>query len=740
MIKPLIRKNRTNVNDLLVDETIFSLANGYLGIRGSFCEGYGLDIDYNQTYVNGLYDFYDYHYEENLPGFPQEGQRFVNVIDGQKIYIYIGDTKLDMVNYDVVDLNRRYELDKGITIREVHYQEKTKKYDIYLTETRFVSREYRDVYAIRLELESPNYTGDITVKSFLEVASRNKKYSKDPRIGYTSSNVLVTDIDLSKMLIKSVTRKSNFMMMSSMIHDLAMNNIKLQSGIIAQHKTQLDKKFELTKYVIHTSNLYDSDYEQKGKELRTQIKDLNWDKLLQSQEMYYRDFWLQNRIVCDNEFFESHINYNVFQLNNSGGEDFRHNISAKGLSGEGYEGHYFWDTEVYMLPYFIFTNPQKAKNLLMFRYHTLQQAKVEAMNLSYDKGVKIPWRTINGNEVSPYYPAGSAQIHINSDIAYACMKYYEATNDLDFMIDYGFEIMVETARFIVENANYKNGFYHINSVTGPDEYTTVVDDNYYTNVMFQYHLENILSLYKEHRDKLNKIYQQLNLSEDEMDMFAQIMNNIYLPYDEKLKVYLQDINFKNKKRLLVKDIPKDKRPLLLHYHPLYIYRHQVLKQADTLLAMMLLEYNDYDVLSNTYDYYEPITTHDSSLSKCIYSINAFHLGKNEEGYAYFEDVLKTDYDNIQENTEHGLHVANLGGSYLSLIYGLLGIRAHKDYLMIAPLKCMKMNYLELNIKYQGVNIKVIINEKVKVFTDNEVLIRIYDQILKVRGELITAIK
>ena len=315
----------------------------------------------------------------------------------------------------------------------------------------------------------------------------------------------------------------------------------------------------IDKYIIHTSSMYDKNYISKNDKVNEEVSKLTFNDLLDFQKSYFIDFWNIAYIkVESDEFIESILNYNLYQINSSGGESSLHNIAAKGLSGEGYEGHYFWDTEIYLVPFFALTNPVKAKNLLMYRYNTLDNARNEALNLGYSKGAKIPWRTINGDETSPYYPAGSAQFHINSDVSYAIIKYYETTNDLEFMIDYGFEMLLETARFLIEALDYKNGVYHLNGVTGPDEYTTVVDDNYYTNQMLKYHFKNTYDFYNEYKNNLDKVNEKIEVTPEEIEKLLDVSNKINLPFNKELNIYAQDSSFLEKKKLDLKSIPVEK--------------------------------------------------------------------------------------------------------------------------------------------------------------------------------------
>ncbi len=738
----LIRNNRLNKEELLVDETIYSQANGFIGTRGTFIEGYGKDYEYNQTYLNAFYDEYDYFYEENFSGFPQKGQKFINLIDGQRMEFLVANKAINLHNCEVLSLKREYQLDKGLTIRTIHYKTEQDR-EFILIEKKLVSVVHKELIAVHITLKSINYEGLVTVKSSLGKAVK-KHHEKDPRIhSGLFKHFEVINVSKEKQSITVKTVKSNLYLNTVMIHKKPYSVIEVNQKLIGikEYDISPKKDIEITKYIVYTSSLYHKNYLEDSDKIVTELSNISFDDLVKKQIIYYNKFWDKAYIkIKTNKNIESLLNYNIYQLNSSGGESEIHNISAKGLSGEGYEGHYFWDTEIYMIPFFILTNPKKARNLLMYRYNTMDKAKEEAKNLGYTKGIKFPWRTINGEEASPYYPAGSAQFHINSDIAYAIIKYFEATNDLDFIVDYGFEMLIESARFLHEAVNYNGNHYHLNSVTGPDEYTTVVDDNYYTNQLLSYHFSYVSKLYHKYPEELVNVFTKLQVTKEEIASLKEIAEKIHLPFDKELNIYTQDAAFLKKKKLDLKLIPEDKYPLLMNFHPLFLYKHQVLKQADTMLSMMLLDFDDESILRDSFNYYEPITTHDSSLSKCIYSILAFKLRNYDLACDFYKRVLETDFLNTQRNTSHGLHVANLGGSYLGFVYGVVGLRIKENYLKIYPITTKDFKEYELSIMYLGETIKIKVDDQVTISSTGNVCLKVYGENIELNGIYQVALK
>ena len=274
-------------------------------------------------------------------------------------------------------------------------------------------------------------------------------------------------------------------------------------------------------------------------------------------------------------------------------------------------------------------------------------------------------------------------------------------------------MLLETARFLKYFGTYSEGDFHINGVTGPDEYTTVVNDNYYTNSMAKYHFDKLVEFYSNNLAELESALKRLQVTENEIEEFALAAKKMHFSFNIEKGIYAQDHSFLRKKELDLNTIPRDKFPLLLHYHPLFIYKHQVLKQADVLLSMFLLDFNDLEVFEKNYNYYLPKTSHDSSLSKCIHSIVMFRLNKPEMAYQYFLDVLKIDYDNTHKNTDQGLHIANSGGSYLAVMFGMLGLRIYQNSIIIRPGLPHELEGLFVKFNYQGTIIQVELNEKIE---------------------------
>jgi alpha,alpha-trehalose phosphorylase len=389
-------------------------------------------------------------------------------------------------------------------------------------------------------------------------------------------------------------------------------------------------------------------------------------------------------------------------------------VPAKGLTGPAYEGHYFWDTEIYLMPFLTYTSPRIARNLLAFRYSMLDQARARARELGH-RGAMFPWRTINGEEASAYYAAGTAQYHINADIMYALRKYVQATGDAKFLQDCGAEMLVETARLWLDlgfYCNAKGGKFCINGVTGPDEYNAVVNNNAYTNLMarenLRYAAETVESLRASEPDAYTALVDKTALEPCEVEAWLRAADKMYVPYDEKLKIIPQDDSFLDKEPWDFSHTPSDHYPLLLFYHPLNIYRKQVIKQADVILAMFLLG-DDYslEAKKRNFEFYDPLTTGDSSLSSCVEAIIAAQIGDMEKAIRYGMAALLMDLADVGGNVKDGCHIASMGGAWMLFAYGFGGMRDNDGTLSFWPRRAPQENAkLRFPVTYRGQMLEV----------------------------------
>ena len=483
----------------------------------------------------------------------------------------------------------------------------------------------------------------------------------------------------------------------------------------------------ITKYVAYQTSRSTDPHrlvERCGRVLDRAMRD-GFDALCALQRTNLDRFWERADVEVDttndldgsdpegSDFLQQSIRWNLFQVAQATWRAEGSGVPAKGLTGQAYEGHYFWDTEVYVLPFLAYTQPRIARNLLRFRHSMLDRARQRARDLTLD-GATYPWRTINGEEASAYYEAGTAQFHINADIAYAIRNYVNVRGDVGFLAEAGAEMLVETARMWADLGFYgADGRFHIHGVTGPDEYTTVVNDNAYTNLMarlnLRYAASALTTLRHQRPDAFAAVAHAVGLRDGEIAVWEKAADRMAIPYDEASGVHPQDAAFLQKEVWNLSATPREKFPLLLNYHPLVIYRYQVLKQADVVLAMFLLgeEFTAAQKRRN-FDYYDPLTTGDSSLSACVQAIIAAEIGEERLALDYFRYALLMDLADVADNVSDGVHIASAAGVWMAIAYGFAGMRDYAGVLTFDPRLPASWQRLRLPLRFRDRQLEIVL--------------------------------
>ena len=447
----------------------------------------------------------------------------------------------------------------------------------------------------------------------------------------------------------------------------------------------------------------------------TRAINAGYAELLARQARTLEPFWRAADLAVSDADVEQALRFNLFHLFQSSGRDGSSSTAAKGLTGEGYEGHYFWDAEAFMLPALVATAPELARGMLTYRYRTLERARLHAREMDHPRGALYPWRTISGDECSAYFPSGSAQYHINAAIAWAIRLYVDASGDEAFLLAQGAEMLFETARIWLEVGHFserRDGAFCIHEVTGPDEYSALVDNNHYTNRMAQRHLRDAAAvaawMASTHPAEHAALAARIGLQADEAGEWLRAAEAMYLPVDAALDIFPQDDGFLDKPRLPPDAFTEDgKQPLLLRMHPLSIYRRQVCKQADTLLALVLAgEQVDAAMKRRNFDYYEGVTVHDSTLSASTFAVLAAEVGHADKAYRYFLDTLRVDLDDLHGNAAHGVHMAAMAGSWLALSWGFGGLRVHAGQPALAPHLPPAWNSYRFGLRWRGAHLRV----------------------------------
>ncbi|MFT3792860.1 MAG: beta-phosphoglucomutase [Rudaea sp.] len=678
------------------DETLFALADGALGVRGG-CEESASATQ--GTFIAGVWERSAIHYHERHHGFARTTDTRVPVADATAIRIFLGDAPADPACGEVLAFERTLDLRTGMLSRRLAFRTADGA-TFEVKAQRIVPFAHPGLLCIRWTLRSLAYAGPVTLESAIVGDVAAAAQGDDPRFGTGAGLALrITDAfaDAHEARLAQRTR-------ASAVGVACVQRHRIEGAVFAEadadaggarqrHVAQLAPGAEVTieKYVAYAWSRPGGDEPDAALYKFAQSKldaamARGFDELARAQASEFAEFWDDAGIAIDSAAGNGDgeaLAFNLFHLFQSANRDGTGGIAAKGLTGEGYEGHVFWDSETFVLPVLAFTAPQWMKPSLVWRYHTLERARIHAREMGHAQGALYPWRTISGDECSAHYPSGSAQYHINAAIAYAVRLYVEATDDAAFLAAMGAEILVETARIWLEIGFFnprRGDRFCICAVTGPDEYTALVDNNYYTNRMAQEHLRYAASTLRALATRSPDVYSgllaRLALDESEIAAWSRAAEAMYLPFDEKLGIVAQDDTFLDKPKWDIAGTPPEELPLLMHNHPLTLYRHQVCKQADALLAFVLADDSRIDpaVIERSFDYYEAITMHDSTLSPSTFGILAARLGRGARAQEYFRENLRIDLDDLHHNTSHGAHMAAMGGSWLGLAWGFGGLR------------------------------------------------------------------
>ncbi len=707
----------TEENSFL-NETLFHNANGYIGVRGSLCEGVPAGWDTMRgTYINGFYDIVPMNQAENLCNLVTEKEALINVADTMTICCEIDGVPLDMTTGKIMEHTLTLDMDRGITVRKLIWESPEGK-QIELNVQRMTSFEQKSLFLIDYRVSALNCDGNVRLVSLHRTDVTNYSNPDDPRLACESrKNILLQELDIEDDCSVAVCETSTSgLKLCSAVCDIAdWGNASSTADLTIDGSTAVyategmlrkGQSVRLTKYSVFTDSRRESNVRLAALRDMKRARAQGTEYFYQAQENFLKDFWHHcDMDIQGDDALNEAVRFNMYQLLQSSASDDKCSIAAKGLSGEGYEGHYFWDSETFILPFFMMTNPEMAKTALEYRYSTLEKARENAGLMGHTQGVLFPWRTITGVECSGYYVSGGAAYHIDADIAYAVVKYYQITGDSKFIEEKGLELLIETARLWLDVGCYNSdGAFVINHVTGPDEYTCLVNNNYYTNCAARFNLKWAVKLFRElesagHADQLRD---KLHVTEDELEEMGRAADAMLLLYDEALGINPQDDSFLSKPIWDLENTPKEHFPLLLHYHPLHLYRHQVCKQADTVLAYFMFENEQSkEVMERSFRYYEKVTAHDSSLSSCVFSIVASRLGLMDEAYMYFDDSAKLDIENTHGNTKHGIHTANMGGCYMAIANGFARVTMDENGLSAAPIIPDEWQRLSFNLMYRG---------------------------------------
>jgi len=711
-------------------EAIFALGNGYLGVRATFEEG---RPSYTPgTYVNGFHETWPMFYAEPAFGLARTGQTIVNVPDATPIRLYVDDEPLFLPTARAPEYRRVLDMRDGVLTRHLVWSPGSGKH-VRVDALRLVSLEDRHLIAMQYVVTVLDHPAAVAISSQLvnrqDAEGSRRAGVEDPRLAKVLSH---------RVLDCQVSRQEG----TRMLLGYRTANSGMTLGVGVDHLIETDSPFRtemtlepdlgelvvtvdaapgvpitITKYATYHSSRGTPPEELVARARRTldRAVDGGLDRLRRTQREHLDRFWDRADVRVDAEEepvrTQQAIRWNLFQVAQATWCAQGAGIPAKGLTSQAYDGHYFWDSEIYVLPFLAYTQPRLARNLLRFRYSMLDRARQRGREMSQD-GALFPWRTINGEEASGNFQSGTAQYHINADIAYAMRHYAQVRGDCRFLAELAAEVLVETARLWQDLGFFgTDGRFHIHGVTGPDEYTTVVNDNTYTNLMARENLraaaETVRWLQSEQPEDYVALLDAVNLRPGEVASWEAAADAMYVPCDERLGIHPQDHAFLDHEVWDLDSTPPEKFPLLLHHHPLVIYRFQVLKQADIVLAMFLLG-NEFSAEQKrrNFDYYDRLTTGDSSLSACVQSIVAAEVGHDDAALTYFVHALLMDLADVAGNGSDGVHIASAAGVWLALVYGFGGVRDYGGHLTFDPRLPAGWRSMDFSLRFHGRQIRV----------------------------------
>ena len=751
-------------DDLGVTESLFAVGNGYLGMRGNVEEG--RETFYHGTFINGFHETWPIRHAEEAFGFARVGQTIVNVPDNKTIKLYVDDEPMLLSVADLEAYERTLDFRDGVLRRDIIWRTPGGK-RVQVSSTRMVSFTQRHLAIMTMEVTMLDAEAPVVISS----QTLNRQDGRDEY--HVRSAAMGTGLDPRKGApfdSRVLEPQSHWWQDQRIILGYRCANSKMTLAVGVDHQIITDNDYrtftsadedtgkmvyrvqakrgepiKVTKVVsYHTSRGVPSrELVDRCRRTLDRVLEHGVEPEFAAQRQWLGKFWERSDVIVHGQpALQQAIRWNLFQVAQAAARAEQSGVPAKGVTGTGYSGHYFWDTEIFVLPFLTYTSPQMARSELRFRYNMLGAARRRAEELA-QSGALFPWRTVNGEEASAYYAAGTAQYHIDADIAYALCKYVTASGDQDFMNKEGVDILVETARlwadlgFWRENGTGHRSF-HIHGVTGPDEYTTVVNDNLFTNVMARFNLAKAAELLRQLKRELPRAYQRvverLELADSEIDEWAACAESLSIPYDKVTGINPQDAHFLDREIWDLKNTPAEKRPLMLHYHPLVIYRFQVLKQADVVLAMFLQgDHFSNEQKRNNFEYYDPITTGDSTLSGIVQSIIAAEVGYRDLALRYFYNAAFVDLADLHGNTSDGVHVASTAGVWDMLAFGFGGMRDYNGVVTFDPRLPESWAGLTFPVTLRGTRVKVDVTSSAIVFTvvDGE------SAVLAVRGERFT---
>jgi len=720
-----VRETELDLAVLAQTESVFALANGHIGLRGNLDEGEPFGLP--GTYLNSFYELRPLPHAELSYGNPESGQTVVNVTDGKIIRLLVEDEPFDVRYGQLLAHERVLDLHAGVLDRRVEWTSPAGG-SVRVRSTRLVSFAQRAVVAILYEVEPLDGSLRVVVQSELLANEPGAAGPKsDPRAAALLESPQRSDDFFERaagaVLLHS-TKRSELRMGAGMDHVVdgpdGTETFAESSPDVGRLTVAADlgdgERLRVVKFLS-----YGWSSRRSVPAIRDQViaalaeaRHTGWDGLLAAQRAYLDEFWDRADVELEGDTeLQQAVRFGLFHTLQAGARAEQRAIAAKGLTGPGYDGHTFWDTERFVLPVLTYTAPEAAADALRWRRETLDLARERARQLGL-KGAAFPWRTIRGQECSGYWPAGTAAFHIGADIADAVARYHAATDDDAFEREVGLELLVETARLWRSLGHHDpQGRFRIDGVTGPDEYSAIADNNVYTNLLAQKNLRaaaDAVARHPRHAAELDADFEEAATWRDAAD-------DMVIPWDEALGVHPQSEGFTDHQVWDFEHTSPDEYPLLLHFPYFDIYRKQVVKQADLVLALHWRgdAFTDEEK-ARDFEYYEALTVRDSSLSACTQAVIAAEVGHLQLAYDYFAEAAFMDLRDLEHNTRDGVHIASLAGAWIAAVGGFGGMRDHDGELTFAPRLPPRLERLAFRLVFRGRRLKVDVTKQDATYT------------------------
>ena len=707
-----VRETTLDLNILAQSESVFALSNGHIGMRGNLDEGepYGLP----GTYLNSFYETRPLPYAEAGYGYPEDGQSLIDVTNGKIIRLLVDDEPFDVRYGRLLEHERILDLRAGTLTRLAQWRSPAGQ-QVRVYSTRLVSLAQRSVAAIEYVVEAVDEFVRVTVQSELVANEDQPVQSDDPRVAAVLRNPLEPVHHETKdqgALLVHRTRATKLMVAAAMDHEVEVpGRVEAETDVVEDWaRTTVicglrpGQKLRIVKYLAYGWSSLRSRpaLRDQAAAAITGARYSGWQGLLDSQREFLDEFWDSADVEVEGDpDCQQAVRFGLFHVIQASARAERRAIAGKGLTGTGYDGHAFWDTEGFVLPLLTYTAPYAAADALRWRAATLDLAKERAAELDL-VGASFPWRTIRGQECSAYWPAGTAAWHINAAIAMAFERYRIVTGDETLEAECGLGVLVETARLWLSLGHHdRHGVWHLDGVTGPDEYTAVVRDNVFTNLMAAHNLRTAADACLRHPDEARA----MGVGTEETAAWRDAADAVHIPYDEELGVHEQCQGFTTLREW---DFERStKYPLLLHEPYVLLYPAQVVKQADLVLAMQWQRHAfTSEQRARNVDYYERRTVRDSSLSACTQAVMCADVGHLELAHDYTYEAALIDLRDLHHNTRDGLHIASLAGAWTALVAGFGGLRDDEGVLCLDPHLPDEISCLRFRLRWRGFRVIV----------------------------------